>query len=204
MHFQISPSCSDCCLLYKIDQQVVVVFPVVRILRWTSIVWEKEDLVRNLGVLSFWGYPLLGWGSEKVQRERPRETYPFCSGASVWTRDVHLPRGCGMGGPERKLGGCLAMAAPPLPLGKCGFLECRLQRCPGTDSSVIVKECVRHWVAPDICFLPNRIVFKSKSPLTRTMGGLYLLQSGSFSEPFLSHPFPLAYMLQFWLVVARG
>lgn len=93
---------------------------------------------------------------------------------------------------------------PPLPLGKCGFLECRLQRCPGTDSAVIVKECVRHWVAPDICFLPNRIVFKSKSPVTRTMGGLYLLQSGSFSEPLLSHPFPLAYMLQFWLVVARG
>lgn len=130
MHFQISPSCSDCCLLYKIDQQVVFVFPVVRILRWTSIVWEKEDLVRNLGVLSFWGYPLLGWGSEKVQRERPWETYPFCSGASVWTRDVHLPRGCGMGGPERKLGGSLAMAAPPPTLG-----EVWIPRVPSAEMS---------------------------------------------------------------------
>lgn len=80
-------------------------------------------------------------------------------------------------------------------LGKCGFLECvRVARavlsCPGTDSLVIVKECIRHRVAPEfsachICFPQNRIVFEGESPVTQTLaggalgGGLYLCSLGA-------------------------
>ena len=66
-------------------------------------------------------------------------------------------------------------------LGKCGFLECvwvarAVLSCPGTDSLVIAKECIRHRVAPEfsacyICFPQNRIVFEGESPVIRTLAG---------------------------------
>lgn len=84
-------------------------------------------------------------------------------------------------------------------LGKCGFLECvRVARavlsCPGTDSLVIVKECIRHRVAPEfsachICFPQNRILFEGESPVIQTLAGgalgegLVPLQSCGFSHP---------------------
>ena len=99
-------------------------------------------------------------------------------------------------------------------LGKCGFLECvwvarAVLSCPGTDSLVIAKECIRHRVAPEfsacyICFPQNRIVFEGESPVIRTLAGgtvgggactfavLWLLTSS------LSQSFPLAYVSQLW------
>ena len=63
MHLQILlRPFGDCCVVYKISQQMVFVFPIGRSPRLKSIIGEKKNLESHLGIPFYLGLPtsLLG------------------------------------------------------------------------------------------------------------------------------------------------
>lgn len=96
MHFQILlRSFSDCWIVYKMKQQMVFVFSMGRIPKLTSVIWEKKNLVRNLGIPFCLGIPtsLMGDVYAGLQRERPKRDFSLPLWRAWVKQDGHLPGG---------------------------------------------------------------------------------------------------------------
>lgn len=172
---------------------MVFVLPICRIPGSMSIFWGKENLVGKLSILSCLGMAhVFEEESVGLQGERPR-------------RDItSLCRVRGSQGPAftqgPPIGWSLEHSVALWPwlapsLGKCGFLECRLERCSGADSLVIARECIKASGDPGIlpatfCFPQNRIVFIGASVQWLEWWGACTCCSlvaahNPFSQPFL-------------------
>ena len=71
MHLQrLLKPFGDCCVVYKISQQMVFVFPIDRSPRLTSIIGEKKNLESHLGIPFYLG----GAGGIHIRTSEPSQT----------------------------------------------------------------------------------------------------------------------------------